>query len=234
MAHHAIYDLDDMLTHFDVRGPIASEMGKALAKVYDKNVARSIALAARTAADGPFPGGSVITDAALAATAGKYDGYAYIDAIRAARMALYDKDVPEDLPIYCAVNAQVFDAIKFAKDPSGNYVILDRNFGYTNGGGGYQSRPETLQIEDVTIFRTKHVPSTNESADTSVYAKYRADFSNTVGLLWAPMAVAAVKLMDVSMETTRDTRRLEDFMVAKALAGFGTLRPECALELRKA
>ena len=63
VAHTAIYDLDDMLSHFDVRSQFATELGTALARVYDKNIFRQIVLAARTASDGPFPGGNVITDA---------------------------------------------------------------------------------------------------------------------------------------------------------------------------
>jgi hypothetical protein len=38
--------------------------------------------------------------------------------------------------------------------------------------------------------------------------------------------------MDIGFETMRDTRRLEDFTVAKMLCGHGTLRAECALEFK--
>ena len=36
----------------------------------------------------------------------------------------------------------------------------------------------------------------------------------------------------IGLETERDARRQETFMVAKMLAGHGALRPECAIELR--
>jgi len=233
VAHTAIYDLDDILTHFDVRAPFSKELGLALAKVYDKNVARQIVLAARHAADGPFPGGSVITDAALVNT-GTINGVDWIDGIRAANKALFEKDVPDEQPRYLAVNWDVFEAIKWAKDASGNYLVLDRNFGVTNTAGGIQGRTEQIQIDNVTIFKTRNLPTTNESADATVYSKYRANYATTTGVLWTPMAVASATLMDVSLETERDVRRLEDFMVAKALAGHGTLRPECAVEFKTA
>src|SRR5690348_449543 len=42
VAHTAIYDLDDMLSHFDVRSQFATELGIALADINDKNVFRQI------------------------------------------------------------------------------------------------------------------------------------------------------------------------------------------------
>jgi hypothetical protein len=46
--------------------------------------------------------------------------------------------------------------------------------------------------------------------------------------------VGTVKLMDVAMETERDVRRQEDFMVAKMAVGTDALRPECAVEFKTA
>ena len=89
-------------------------------------------------------------------------------------------------------------------------------------------------MDGVTILKTKHVPDADESADTNVYSKYRADYSNTLGVLWTPMTVANVKLRDVKLETERDARRQEDFMVASMLAGHGTLRPETGVEFASA
>ena len=232
VSHVAISDLDDMLTHFDVRSQFSTELGRALARIYDKNIARSLLLAARTAASGPFPGGTSQVDAACINT-GAIDGKAWIDRIRLCNAQMFANDVPEEAPRYLAVNYAVFDAIKYAKDSNGNYLVLNRDFGH-GGAGGIGGRAETMQIDGVTIIKSRNLPSTNETADTSVYSKYRANYSTTTGIFWSPMAVATLKLMDVNLETTRDTRRLEDFMVAKMLVGHGTLRPECAIEIKTA
>jgi hypothetical protein len=85
-----------------------------------------------------------------------------------------------------------------------------------------------------TSSRRVRCPSTNESADTSVYAKYRANYSTTTGILWCPQAVGTVKLMDVALESERDARRQEDFMVAKMAAGTDAIRKECAVEFKTA
>lgn len=233
VSHHGFSDLDTVLSHFDVRSKATFEMGRALAKVFDKNVFRAIALAARTAAVGPFPGGTVVTDANLNAT-GSVNGAYWIDAIRAANKALFNKDVPEDVARFMAVNADVFDAIKYAKDANGNYLVLNRDDFGSSDTSGIAKRAQTLEVDGVTIYRSRNLPKTNETADTSVYSKYRANYLTTTGLLWTAEAVATVKLMDVTMETFRDTRRLEDFVVAKMMVGHGTLRPECAVEFKTA
>lgn len=232
VSHVAIYDLDEMLSHFEVRSQFSAELGRALGRVYDKNIARQIILSARTAASGPFPGGDSVVNAALINT-GAIDGKAWIDAIRDGNKRFFNKDVPETMPTYLAVNYEVFDAIKYAKDSNGNYLVLNRDFQHS-GAGGIGGRADTMQIDGTTVIKTRNLPSTNESADTTVYTKYRANYATTTGLMWKPMAAATVKLMDVNLETTRDTRRLEDFMVAKMLAGHGTLRPECAIEFKTA
>lgn len=234
VSHIGLADLDEMLTHFDMRGPRAKEMGLALARVMDKNIARSVILAARNAgAGGPFPGGTVITDATLA-NSGTIDGVAWIEAIRTANIDLYNKDVPEDMPRYCAVNANVFRAIKGAKDSNGHYLLGDRQLNDPSNGGQIMGRPETLRIDDVMVIRSRNMPNTDESSDTTVYSKYQANYSTTTGIMWGDMATAVLRLMDVNLEAMRDTRRLEDFLVAKMLVGHGTLRPECAVEFRTA
>ena len=230
VAHTAIYDLDAKMSHFDVTGEYSAELGRALARVWDKNAMRSVIASARTAADGPFPGGNVISDAALTQT-GAVDGEAWIDAIRDANIALFNKDVPEDLPRYMVVNRTVFDAIKYAKDANGRYLVLSRDLNGANAGG-VPGRGESLEIDGVSIMPARTIPNTNETADATVYAKYRGDYSKTTGILWIPQAAAVVELMGLSMETERDVRRQEDFMVASMAFGAGVIRPEGAVEFR--
>ena len=233
VSHYAIADLDRILSHFDMRSIISNEMGRALAKVFDQNVFRQIILASRTAAASPFPGGNNVTDASLAATAGVYSGIDWIDAIREANTKLFNQDVPENMQRYLAVTTEVFDAIKYAKDSNGQYLVLNRDFGH-GGAGGIDQRAETMSIDGVTIVKSRNIPATDESAATGVFSKYRGDYSTTVGVMWCPQSVATVKLLDISMETERDVRRLEDFMVSKMFVGHGTMRPEMAVEFKTA
>ena len=226
VSHTGVADLDDMLSHFEVRSSFAQSMGASLAEMLDKNNFRQMALAPGLAADGPFPQASAIASDTLKPTAGVYDGMAWLTQIREATATMFDKDVPDYLPRYMAVPGRVFDAIKYAQDGSGNYLVLNRDFNGENNGGGVAGRAKTLQVDDVTLVRTNNLPNTNESAVQTVYAKYRGDFSKLLGVMWVPPAIGVAQVMGINIETSRDTRRLEDFMVAKTLVGSGTLREE--------
>lgn len=235
VSHYGISDIDSILSHFDLRSIISAEMGRALAKVFDQNVFRQLILAARTAAASPFPGGESITDTGLAPSgAGVISGKDWIEAIRDANIRLFNKDVPEDMPRYLAVSTEAFDAIKYAQDSSNQYLVLNRDFAGQPNSGGIAGRAETMQVDGVTICKSRNIPTANETSVATVFSKYRANYTNTVGVMWCPQAVATVKMMDISMETERDVRRLEDFMVSKMFVGHGTMRPEMAIEFKKA
>lgn len=225
VSHTAISDIDSMLSHFDVRSEFSAQMGRALARVFDKNVFRQIIKAARTPAQGVFPGGDSISGLGSAST-----GSDWIEAIREANLKLFNQSVPEEQKRYMAVSAETFNKIKFAKDSNGQYLVLDADLRHS-GAGGVEGRAQSITIDGVEIVKSLNMPNSDESADTSVYDKYRDNYSNTTGVIWTADSVATVKLMDIGFESERDTRRLEDFLVAKMLTGHGTLRPECAIEL---
>ena len=143
------------------------------------------------------------------------------------------KTSPKDAPRYAAVSVEVFDAIKYAKDATNNYLVLNRDFGH-GGAGGIDGRAEMMNIDGVMVVKSRHIPTSNDTSNAAVFSKYRADFSNTALIMWCPQAVATVKMMDISMETERDVRRLEDFLVSKMFVGHGILRPEMAYVAKSA
>jgi hypothetical protein len=233
VAHHALWDFDQAMSQFDVRGPMTADMGQALARMYDQNNFRQIALAARTAAVGPFPGGNRIVNAGLLVT-GAIDGTVWLAQIRQAKLALKAKNVPDGASLYMAVPYAVFDAIKYARDAtSGQYLNLQAQIAMASAGSGAMVT-ESIRFENVTVFPSNLIPNVNSTADTAVFSKYRADFSKTTGLMWASDAVAVLTLMGISTETFRDVRRQEDFIVSKQAVGHGTLRPELAVEFATA
>jgi hypothetical protein len=234
VAHHALWDFDVAMSQFDVRGPMTADMGQALARMYDQNNFRQIALAARTAAVGPFPGGDRVVDSALAPdTNGLVDGLAWMDAIRAAKLKKKHKNLPASAPWYLVVTPETFDAIKYAKNSAGQFVNLNSLISLATAGVGAVPT-EAIRFEGVTILDSNLLPQANDSANADVFSKYRADFTKTVGLMWQPDAVAVLTLMGISTETFRDVRRQEDFIVSKQAVGHGTLRAECAVEFASA
>ncbi|PPE71474.1 hypothetical protein IS481_12045 [Caldimonas thermodepolymerans] len=234
VAHHDIWDFDALMAHFDFRSPIVSDMGQALARTFDQNVMRAIILAARTPQQhAAFNDGGTVHQSADLLSTGNIDGFKWVQELRKVRLALIKKNLPANMPLYGVVSPDVIDAIKWAKDPnSGQYVILDRNFAGGNAAD-VAGVTETVRVAGITLMASTLLPNTDESSASDVFAKYRADYSNTAGIVWAPDAVATLTLQGLKMETARDTRRLCDVLVASRFNGHGTLRSEFAVELRR-
>lgn len=232
-ASHALYDMDVAMSQFDIRGPMTQDMGQALARVYDANNYRSVVLAARTAAVGPFPGGERIVDPGLVTT-GTIDGTLWMEQIRKAKLALQGKNIPPGTTLYMAVPFSVFDAIKYARDSvSGQYLNLSTIIQLASAGVG-AAVTEAIRFEGVTIYPTALLPNQNDTTNQGVWSKYRADYSKTSAVMWAPDAVGVLTLKGIAVETFRDVRRQEDFIVAKQATGHGTLRAELAVEFATA
>jgi hypothetical protein len=78
--------------------------------------------------------------------------------------------------------------------------------------------------DGIGIMMSNLIPQSDDSANSDVKAKYRADFSTTLGVGWHPDAVGTVKLIGMGLEADRDVRRQEDFIVAKMAVGHGAVR----------
>jgi hypothetical protein len=82
--------------------------------------------------------------------------------------------------------------------------------------------------------KSNNLPSTNITDGTSENNTYTGDFSNTVGVAFQREAVGSVHLMELGMEQEYSVRHQGTLMVAKMAVGHGKLRPECAVEFKKA
>jgi hypothetical protein len=205
--------IDELMNHYDVRGPYATEMGRELAQQYDINVARMAVLAARaTNVLTDRPGGSVLDDAAMA-TSGTVLASTFFSA------------------------AQTFDEKKVGKSDRfgffrpAQYYLLAQNTTLINkdfNGAGSIAAGKIETVAGIDLVKTNNVPSTNVTG--TVGNKYNGDFSDTVGIFMNKHAVGTVQLMDISLESEWEIRRQGTFMVAKMATGSGILRPECAIE----
>ena len=99
-----VYDLDETLAHYSLRGEIASKIGYALAEAYDKKIFRTIAKAAREAHPiGAAAGTSPVTPAVPAEPGGsiiklgagnEYSAQLIVDAFFEAAAILDEKNLP--------------------------------------------------------------------------------------------------------------------------------------------
>lgn len=209
--------MDELQNHYDVRGSYAMEMGRKLAYQFDQNVARQAVLASRS------------NNALAGRTGGGYTSHANMktsaDTICAglftAAQKLDEKNIPEH------------DRWAFFK-PAQYYLLAQKeellNKDYS--GSANISTGRILSVAGIEIIKTNHLPSADDTSNTDIHSKYRADFSDTAGIVMNRYAVGTVQLMDLAMETDWEPRRQGTFMLAKLAVGHDKLRPECAFELR--
>lgn len=218
-----IADIDEAKNHYDVRSQYTSEMGNALAYTFDKNVAAMIAKAARTATNfnTDLPGGTRIKIVAASKTA--ITGAQLATALFSAAQKMDENNLPENERYCCLAPAEYY---KLAQTTD----VINRDW----GGQGAYADGTVLKVAGIQIIKSNHLPTTNRTTTTGEQNDYTANFTDSVALVWNPMSVGTVKLMDLKMEQTgSDVHALWQgtFMVASMALGSGILRPDCAIEI---
>lgn len=219
LANEYIAEIDELKSHYDVRGEYAKQMGEALADQYDRNVARNLVLAARASATitGGNGGGSA-TNANFATDASLLAGAIYTMA-----QTFDEKGLPENERYVAVKPAQYYLMVQKTD-------LINKDW----GGVGSYATGQMGTVAGVTIVKSNKVPQANDSANSNIPSAYRANFSTTVAIGWHPHAVGTVKLMDVRSESVWDPRRQATLLLAKYACGHGILRPECAFEIKSA
>ena len=227
-----IADIDDAMSHFDVRGKYASQMGKLLADTFDYHIMQNLILAARDTAtiSGSPDAGKVIKNVKLASAVDAERLKAWIDAMYAAAVELDNKSVIG--PRYCLLRPEDYRFLAKAVAENG-FSVLHRDYGVS---GGSFSQGEIPAIAGIQPIMTPNLPKTNTSAKAAgtVDQFHGMDASNTMGIVFTPDAVGTVKLMDLSVQSEWKIEFQGTLLVARYAMGHGVLQPECAVELSKA
>jgi hypothetical protein len=237
VSHIGIYDLDEAMSHFQVRGTYTAELGKALARVFDQNVYRTIVATAKQSAalpgavsTSPFPNATRLLSADVTGTITATAGDQWWEVMRGLQV---DADLADyDGPIHLVVPPATYDATLFAQagaTAANPFLFADKDHTFSQAGGA--NRDATLSLRSVQMHMSNLIPQSNDTANAEVKAKYRADYSTVLGIAWGNEGVGTVKLIGMGMEQTRDVRRQEDFMVAKMAVGHGPLRNEICWEV---
>jgi len=225
-----IYDLDETLAHYSLRGEISKKIGHALAESYDKKIFRTIALAARqahpiTASPGPEPGGSQIK----LGSGKEYDAQALVDAFFEAASILDEKNMPKQGRTAVLSPRQYYALVS---QVSTN--ILNRDYG--NGQGNLNSGEGLYEIAGITIKRSNNLPflAGTVNAETGENNTYNGDFSNSCGLIYYKDAAAVVEAIGPQVQVTSgDVSVLYqgDVIVGRLAMGATHLNPAAAIEL---
>lgn len=220
IAPNQYSDLEDLQNHYDIRSVLADEMGEAIANQNDANNLRCAILGSRSTAAlvTGEPGGEEITDANADDTTANL-----VDAIATSHTKMTEKRVPK------ANRATYLRPVQYALIQRST-LVTDRDL----GGVGSFAMGTTGPIQGVEIVETINLPNTDESADTDVIAKYRANYSTVVAVSAHSSAVGVVNLMQMAMEITWDSRRQVWFMLAKKATGHDFLRNSAAISIKTA
>lgn len=233
VSHAFVYDLDEILAQYELRGEIARKIGHALAESYDKKIFRVIAKAAReahpiTAGPGPEPGGSIIRLGA----GNQFNAQAIVDAFFEAAAILDEKNLPKE-----GRTAVLSPRQGYALVSQVDTNILNRDFG--NNSGDLQSGNMIGQIAGIKIKTSNNLPflAGTVAAVSGENNDYTGDFSTHCGLIYYKEAAGCVEAIAPSVQTTSGDVSIlyqGDLIVGRLAMGCGTLNPAAAIELQAA
>jgi hypothetical protein len=224
-----VADIDSLKNHYDVRQTYSSELGKALARTYDQNVAKVIANASRASTTlSGGNGGVVLTLASGNTASANVTGDELAAAIYDIAQTFDERDIPTTDRFVVLPPAEYY---KLAESAT-RTIDVDFN----PGGNGSFASGRVQQIAGMPVMMSNNVPQSNVGSNPSgANNTYSGDDSKTIGLVFHKSAVGTVKLMDMTTEISGSDYNLMyqgTLMVAKYALGHGILRPEAAATIK--
>ena len=150
-----LYDLDETLSHYDMRSEISRKIGYALAQKYDRLIFRAITRGARAAS--PItktnyvePGGTQIRVGTTTNASDAYSSSALVSAFYDAAAALDEKGVSQDGRVGVLNPRQYYELIQAVG--SNGLVNRDAQGTALQGGNGI------IEIAGIKIFKSMNIP----------------------------------------------------------------------------
>jgi hypothetical protein len=222
ISHIFIDNLDEIMTHFDVRSQYTDMQGRKLAETFDNHVMREAMLgAAASATVSTLDGGYQTTDANFDHGTAATMFTAWEDAIFETAENFDNKFVPKER--FLVIKPAVYNNLLRTVQSSG-FSAINRDY---DGQGSYADG-KIIRIGGIDLIGTPMLPQADYSGED-----FHAINSLLIdGLAFGVDAVATVKLLDLGMESIYDGRRQGTLLIAKYAMGHGYLRPEsCATML---
>ena len=150
-----VYELDETLSHYDLRGEISKKIGYALAENYDRKIFRQITRAARKASpitktNFKEPGGTQIRVGTNAQGSDAYASASLINAFYDAAAALDEKGVSSDGRVAVLNPRQYYELIQNV----GASGLVNRDV----QGSALQSGQGVIEIAGITIYKSMNIP----------------------------------------------------------------------------
>ena len=150
-----VYELDETLSHYDLRGEISKKIGYALAEKYDRKIFRAITKAARKAS--PItktnfvePGGTQIRVGTNNSGADAYVATSLINAFYDAAAALDEKGVSSEGRVGVLNPRQYYELIQ----ETGSNGLINRD----ETGDSLQTGNGIVEIAGIKIFKSMNIP----------------------------------------------------------------------------
>ena len=155
-----VYNLDEVLAHYDLRSEISRKIGYALAEKYDRLAFRAIIKGARQAhpvqgtgsgaQDMEEPGGTQIRVGATANASDAYDAAKLVTAFYDAAAALDEKGVSGDGRVAVLNPRQYYALIQ----ETGSNGLINRD----ETGSALQSGQGIVEIAGIKIYKSMNIP----------------------------------------------------------------------------
>jgi hypothetical protein len=234
IASAFVSNLDEIMSQYDIRGPIARQIGQSLAEFYDRRIFRVLDRASGlTAAVTGEPGGFRIN---LGANK-EYDAQALVDGFFEAAARLDEVAAPKDGRV-AVLSPRQYYALISQVDTN----ILNREYGNTQGN--LNSGEGLYEIAGIRIYKSNNIPflgkygsaagaSIDAAAVTGENNNYgiATDFTNACGLIFHRDAAGVVEAIGPSVQTTgADTKVIYqgDVIVGRLAYGAGPVRVSVA------
>ena len=165
-----VYELDEVLSHYDLRSEISRKIGYALAEKYDRLAFRAIARGARqaspiTATNYVEPGGTQIRVGATTNDSDAYVAANLVSAFYDAAAALDEKGVSSDSRVAVLNPRQYYELIQAV----GSNGLVNRDA----QGSALQSGNGIIEIAGIKIYKSMNIP---------FLGKYGTAYGGTTGV----------------------------------------------------
>ena len=165
-----VYDLDETLSHYDLRSEISRKIGYALAEKYDRLIFRAIARGARqaspvSATNFTEPGGTQIRVGSSANESDAFSSTALVSAFYDAAAAMDEKGVSSDGRVAVLNPRQYYELIQAV----GTNGLVNRDV----QGTALQSGNGIIEIAGIKIYKSMNIP---------FLGKYGTKYGGTTGV----------------------------------------------------
>ena len=165
-----VYDLDEVLSHYDLRSEISRKIGYALAEKYDRLIFRAIARGARQASpvqatNFTEPGGTQIRVGSSANESDAFSSTALVSAFYDAAASMDEKGVSSDGRVAVLNPRQYYELIQAV----GTNGLINRDA----QGSALQSGNGIVEIAGIKIYKSMNIP---------FLGKYGTKYGGTTGV----------------------------------------------------